>query len=353
MIFGALSDSHNHSWSAFASTNKEGVNTRLQEILDETLRCAQEVKDKGGRLILHTGDLFHVRGSVAPSVLNPTLGVYRHIVKDMSMEVFMLAGNHDLEGREAERVGNAMTALEEVGVHVIHEPWAVDAYGLAFIPWMPSVAELKKQIEATPRRKDETILLLHAPIDGVIPGLPDHGLDPAWLAGLGFKAIFSGHYHNHRHMGGNVYSVGALTHQTWSDVGSKAGFLIVDSGAAGVDVTWRCTRAPQFVDIGAGMSEADMMAVADGNYVRARMSTGNKSEIEGMREFLLGAGAKGVTILAEPPKTTVARSESAVKAGATMEASVSDYIDRSAFDSKEKVKALCQDILREAQEVEA
>src|SRR3569833_3315235 len=119
--YGVMSDTHNHGWSAFATVLPSGVNSRLQIILDETWRCAQEIKKAGGDTLYHGGDLFHVRGSIAPSVLNPTTDCYRAIIED-GIQVVIDAGNHDLEGKEAARVSSAITALEGVGCKVVNKP---------------------------------------------------------------------------------------------------------------------------------------------------------------------------------------------------------------------------------------
>ena len=48
------------------------------------------------------------------------------------------------------------------------------------------------------------------------------------LAKLGFRRVFAGHYHHHCSFeDGKVWSIGATTHQTASDIGTKAGFLLV------------------------------------------------------------------------------------------------------------------------------
>lgn len=79
-LYGVISDTHCHNWTTFGSTDANGVNTRLKIILNEITRAAEEVQAAGGTHLFHAGDLFHVRGSVAPSVLNPTLKCFKDIV---------------------------------------------------------------------------------------------------------------------------------------------------------------------------------------------------------------------------------------------------------------------------------
>lgn len=344
--FGIISDTHHHNWSSFSTTLASGVNSRLQQILDETLRCAMTVGKAGGKTIVHAGDLFHVRGSVAPSVLNPTLALYRKLI-EMGFEIILLAGNHDLEGRDATDVGSAITALKEVGCTIVNTPTVFAAKRLALVPYISKVDELKRVLE---KLQDETDapncdLIIHAGIDGVIKGLPDHGLDAEYLAKLKFVRTFAGHYHHHKQLHERVWSVGALTHQTWGDVGTKAGFLTVN----GSNVKWHASHAPSFVEIDASTAPEDIPLIVDGNYVRAKIASSKQKDIEDLRQYLNDSGARGVAIISQPP-SGMTRTASSIKAGASLEASVTDYINASTFACKKELAVLCDDILKTARE---
>ncbi|HEU4635895.1 MAG TPA: metallophosphoesterase, partial [Edaphobacter sp.] len=137
--YAVVSDSHNHNWNAFSTVLPNGVNDRLQMILDETERAADELLAIGGKRMVHAGDLFHVRGQLAPSVLNPTLDCYRRILAK-GVEVVINAGNHDLEGREADRVSSAITALEGIGCEIVNEPLVDSTANMVIVPWIANVA---------------------------------------------------------------------------------------------------------------------------------------------------------------------------------------------------------------------
>ncbi len=356
--YGIQSDTHNHAWHAFATTLESGVNSRLQTILDETWRLALSVKKLGGKTMYHCGDLFHVRGNIAPSVLNPTLDLYRKIVEELGIEPRLLAGNHDLEGRDASRVSSAITALEGIGCKIVNKPTAFYDDQVMMIPWIQDTDELKKTIESMCKglaeHEDEGAriddlhtwtLMIHAPVDGVIAGLPAHGITDEYLASLGFQYVFSGHYHHHKDFGNGVYSVGASTHQTWSDVGAKAGFLLVTR----LGVKWMKSHAPDFVEIDGDMDEFEIKTLVDGNYVRAKISTANTVDVERVRAFLVENGAKGVTILSTKVAVEASRSISTVKAGSSIEASVSEFIKKSSVTvDHEHLTMLCNAILAEA-----
>lgn len=346
MAYGLIADVHCHNWSAFSTITEGGTNSRLQIILDEVFRCAHEVRAAGGHNLFIAGDLFHVRGSIAPSVLNPVLDLFKEL-EEMDLTVTILAGNHDLEGKEADRLSSAITALETDSVEIHNAPQY--GMGVALIPWIEDINALKVALTAAcdnyaDADRAEVDLILHAPIDNVIPGLPAHGLTAEYLAGLGFRRVFAGHYHNHKNFGNGVYSIGAIAHHTWSDVGSKAGFLIVTDD----EVKWHASHAPEFIDITADMERSDVEILAEGNYVRAKIRAAKNSDIETARKWLLDNGAKGVVI--QPVREAArVRSGVTVKTGASIETSIGEFIkSRDEIDNKEAVTRAALNVLAEA-----
>lgn len=326
-IRAIIADVHAHAWDAFHTTEGDGVNSRLRIILNEITRAGKAVLEAGGKTLIVAGDLFHVRGSIAPSVLNPTSDVFEELV-NLGLQVIIIPGNHDLEGKKSVRVSSAVTSLEKVGCRVASVPSFFEDINTLVFPWVEDIndlkAELKSWVSIHEDMKNPPDLVLHAPIDGVIPGLPAHGLTADWLASLGFKRVFSGHYHNHKDFGNGVFSIGAIAHHTWSDPGSKAGFLLVDDES----VKFNKSHAPEFIDIDASMDEMEISLAVDRNYVRAKINKSKAEDVEKLREFLLKSGAKGIVINAirEPART---RSVSTLKAGKSIESSLGEYIAKS------------------------
>lgn len=347
---GIVSDTHNHAWNQFATSDPDGVNSRLRTTLNETKRAAETTRAAGGKVLIHCGDLFHVRGKIAPSVLNPTKDQYRELVED-GFDVYLLAGNHDLETKNSERLNSAITSLEDVGCFVINTPTIVnlsETHRICMVPWFDKIEELKAAItkigaEARATAPGGSIhdLFIHAPVDGVIPGLPDHGLDSAWLAGLGFDRVFSGHYHNHKAMPGEVYSVGALTHLTWGDVNSKAGFLISDTAG----VKYNASHAPEFIEVDASTNPADIPLIVPGNYVKVKINSSKSGDISAVRQLMEDNGAKGVVVISQKVAAAPTRTGATVKAGQSLEGSVASFIDGGEFKDKAKLNTLCADIL--------
>ena len=143
-----------------------------------------------------------------------------------------------------------------------------------------------------------------------------------------------------------MISIGALAHHTWSDVGTKAGFLLVDEG----EVSWRKSHLPQFVDLAqlATVDPDDVPLLVDGNYVRVRVEADKSKEVEQARKELMDMGARAV--LVQPmPKTAAVRAgttAATVKTGASLEASVAEFIKgMNGLADSARVAAAALDVL--------
>lgn len=301
--YGIMADLHAHNWSAFAGVTGEGVNDRLAAICHEVSRCCGKVIELGGDEVVIAGDVFHTRGNVAPSVFNPIKDTFDHwAAKGITFHI--IPGNHDLEGRDSHELTSAVKMLEAPGIKVYHQPTCVGDKLL--MPFVPKVKDLLAQIDgcvAVIEDEGGSVsgmdLFIHTGIDGVLSGVPAHGLTADMLAEFGFKRVFAGDYHNHADMGQGVYSIGSPTHQTWSDVGTKSGWIIAFDDR----IQWFASHAPAFVDITGDEDPLDLPMIVDGHFVRAKIGSATPAQIAAMRQDLLDARAKGVTIQAVPTVT--------------------------------------------------
>lgn len=300
--YGLIADLHLHPWTAFSAV-KNGMNSRLQILHESINETCRATLGAGGKHVVMAGDIFHVRGSVSPTVLNSTKDLLESWNRK-GIAFIVLPGNHDLEGKESSRLGAAVTALEMPGVRIYPESHILLDLNVVVVPWFESVADLKVEIErikgCLPAGQTAAgfDLVIHAPIDGVIFGLPAHGLDAATLAGFGFKRVFAGHYHDHKDFGNGVYSIGALAHHTWSDVGTTAGFLLVYDDK----VVQTPTSAPLFIDATSTVNED----AVKGNYVRAQMKGSiTMKQVAALRTQFATWGALGsrIDVLREPTRT--------------------------------------------------
>ncbi len=357
MKYGVISDLHNHAWSLFSTTDKDGVNSRLKIIIRETERAAAAVKAAGGDVLVIAGDIFHTRGIMDPEVLNPVRESFENI-RNGGMRIFAIPGNHDLKTRDARELSSAITNLVKdqnpMNRFLVFNqtkiiPFTPLGMFLAFVPWCETKEELLKQLEQLALHSDKALfdVFIHAGIDGVLSGVPASGLTAKTLSDFGFRNVFAGHYHNQRDMGGNVYSIGATTHHGWGDIGTRAGFLMVDSDTGSVE--FRGTSAPLFIDI-SGMSEEDMEMEVSGNYVRYRGSAMTQSQIAEFRDQLTKWGALGVSIQV-PPAIVSARPATGSAKKLTLDESLKAYIDEGDFPAhlpKEEILKRAQSALDRA-----
>lgn len=342
-----VSDLHCHNWSAYSSTNADGINTRLQHILDELKRAATALIAAGGDELIIAGDIFHQRGSIHPSVFNPTNATIREILMS-GVRIHAIPGNHDLASKETTELGNAFQTFGALdGFTIYTAPTLKD--GKLFVPWCSSLEDLRRIIESFRidaahgdcAPLEDVDLFIHAGINGVLAGMPDHGLDAAEVEDWGFRRVFAGHYHGHKIMrGGKVISIGATTHQTWGDIGTKAGFLIVHDD----QVVYQASHAPNFVEINEATDPDEIPLIVDGNYARIRGLKITDGEVKALKAELEGYGCRGLTFQvvreAVTARTSTAR-------GLTIDASVDSFIDGLGLPDPSQVKAISSEILAE------
>lgn len=346
---GIISDTHCHNYSQFASVNKDGVNSRLRIILDEIEHCANRVAMSGGNKLFHCGDLFHVRGNVAPSVLNPTVELFKSIV-DMGVKPIILCGNHDAEFKHTNELGSAVTSLANVGCEIVNQITVMD--NILLCPWYVDkeelLAEIEKRLELN--SKIDTVMM-HASLDGVFSHIKGNAaIDPKSFFERfpNVKRVFAGHLHKHQlvYEDGThkAYSVGAICHHNWGDAGADAGFILFD------DKTEHFVQssAPRFLDASDHFKTIEDLGKASrGNYVRCTVEM-TDSEVKQFRKALEKYNPAGVTIICHTPvearadRLTVSSTES-------LDSIVGRFInDRIDVDSsmKEKIQKIANEIMR-------
>ncbi|EBY1977419.1 metallophosphoesterase [Salmonella enterica subsp. enterica serovar Corvallis] len=356
--YGVISDPHYHRWDAFATTNADGLNSRLEIQLDATKEAAKAMKAAGCKHMLVAGDTFHVRGAISPSVLHFVTETYEWIIKELGLEVVMLAGNHDLETNDSVYSANAAASLRSIGVEIVcgkrsHSIKMGDVT-VHLISWRNNHAELISDLKTlrSGLDGDNHDVVVHTSINKAIPTMPDVGIDAQELKDIGFRLLLSGHYHNHKEVLPGVVSIGALTHQNWGDVGSLAGFMIVNPDGT---FTHHETSAPKFVNLEDDVEDDQIR----GNYVRFRAVVESDEEGIKLQNVLKTMGAKGVVC------NFIRKASMMEGAASTAETSKIDSLGESVaayckivhdtdggFDLS-KLDMLCQEILTEAESAEA
>ncbi|EPU1456694.1 metallophosphoesterase family protein [Escherichia coli] len=356
--YGVISDCHYHKWDAFSTTNAEGLNSRLEIQLEATKEAAIAMKKAGCKYMLVAGDTFHVRGTVSPSVLHYVTETYKWIINELDLTVVMLAGNHDLETNDSVYSANAAASLSSIGVVIVcgKRPHSIKIGDVTvhLISWRNNHAELISDLKALRKsvEGDNHDVVIHTSINKAIPTMPDVGIDAQELKDIGFRLVLSGHYHNHKEVIPGVISVGALTHQNWGDVGSLAGYMIVNPDGS---FSHYETSAPKFINLEDDVADHQIR----GNYVRFRAVIENDEEGIKYQNILKTMGAKGVVC------NFIRKSSMMEGTASTTETSKIDSLGESVsayckivhdtdggFDLS-KLDILCQEILTEAESSEA
>lgn len=291
-LFGLASDQHYNNWSQFGRTIGQDLNSRLKIQLDTTLEAARAMKAAGCEYMFCGGDTFHVRGVLLPSVLNYVTETYKTIIEEIGLKVVMIAGNHDLETNSSVYSSNASSCLAGIGVHIVcgkPESVKVGNTTVHLVSWRDSYTELLVDLKEVREKAGDGIhdCIIHAGINDAIPTMPNTGIDAADLQALGFRNVYAGHYHNHKEVAKGVISIGALNHQQWSDIGSLAGFMIVNEDGT---YTHTETSSPKFVSLEGSVTEEDLK----GNYVRYRAEVSSDEDAESIKAELDTFGAAGV-----------------------------------------------------------
>lgn len=328
------SDPHYHNFQQFAQISANGLNTRLATTIRATMEMTAHAKRIRASTIICAGDIFHVRGAVAPSVLNPTRAMFDAMSNEVS-SVLLLTGNHDLESDKSKDLTAATHGVgNDRGVIVV-----ADENGFAFnaptdsptkiimIPWSPDLSYIRNQIKTRCQNPGRDILVLHAPMNGVITGLPDHGLTVDDFEDSGWATVFIGHYHNHRvfhtRSGTRVVSVGALTHQNWGDTESLAGYVVYHPDTNTIEHFE--TSAPKFIKC--HVDDLDELDPTD-NFVKI-VGGISRSDAEDVRADLILRGAKGVIIEGIAHRPAVTRGTSTSSGAPTIQSVLSDYVART------------------------
>jgi DNA repair exonuclease SbcCD nuclease subunit len=324
-----ISDIHLHNWSQFSYTLPNGRNNRLQHTLDAISEAATKLKEVGGEDIVITGDLFHTRGNVKPSVLNPTVDLFEELTKN-GFKIYAEPGNHDLEGINSDTLGNAMHSLNMLSNFTCFTVPTETLSGHLFIPWYEDSAKVLKLANERSKQNPKLTLFAHVGLNGVIPANLGNTLNPADFD-ESFKYVFCGHFHNHVAFDARVFSVGALTHQTWSDVGSKAGYLIVYEDR----VEQYESSAPTFVrSMGSGsVSFHNKYVRLEGIYSPERASQ--------LKEEAGKEGALAVLDQTTRPTIIEKKHEEVVKVDLGLETALESYCKHTFGDKWQKVYDEC------------
>jgi DNA repair exonuclease SbcCD nuclease subunit len=305
-----FSDLHAHPYAFGASIDEvTGRNSRLQDCLNVLDWTSGIAYGSGAGARLFIGDMFHIRGRLAPSVINPISDHFARVHpsgEEQDFIDFLIPGNHDQEHRvEGE---HALYPLRADGVWVrdghgyqpVNDGGKLRGLGIGWVSYVSNITELKaqvKQVAAWARLQEgvkRRILIIHHGVDGTMPNIPDCGFGAADLPIDTFDWVFCGDYHNHKEIiPGKAWMVGAPLQHTFGDVGQSRGCVLLDTDDGRVSFIEN-TEAPRFVTVDLIEGKMQVTGAKDvkGNFVRVRAD--DQKALEKIAAKITDMGARAV-----------------------------------------------------------
>lgn len=321
----AFSDLHIHTHRFGAGVDPAtGRHSRLQDCLNVLDVTAQACFDHDAAARVFCGDLFHVRGQIRPSWLNPALDHFRRFHGSHAYWDIMIPGNHDMEHRADGE--HALEALKPIAGVKVFEGFGYDVLeinrpageilGIGWVQYAPDVKELKRRVDqvaamkrtwAGPKPK-HTLMMIHHGVDGVMPGIPDMGFTASCLPTDDFDVVLCGDYHNHKQLAPNAWMIGAPLHHTFGDAGQKRGYMVIDFEKRTAELV-EVPGVPKFVTIDVKGGSTILLSSQEigGNFVRVRCD--DEAQLDTLAKQITDMGAKAVQAELVRDMVTAARSD--------------------------------------------
>lgn len=355
MLGLVFTDLHVHKHKFGGVVTEEGKHTRLMDCVSVLDQTYQHMLSSNISYRFFCGDMFHVRGKLAPSILNPVIEHFSRVHEEKAFKDFLLVGNHDMEHRTDGE--HAMKALGELrGVHVLEDHGyrvvsSFDMFGLGWVAYEPDVKRLKEKVQAVAamRREDgqehlPQIFLIHHGVDGAMPSIPNMGFAPKDLPHDDFDLIFCGDYHTHKELIPNkAWMVGSPLQHNFGDAGQRRGWMTFDTSPSKT-LFHENVRAPFFVNWQDGGVKP---TVFKGNFARVRAE--DEARLREMEGIALEAGALAVQAELIRDMSAIDRAE--VDLGMSTGDMFRTWLEKQGIEDEEQVKrvlALNEEIMAEA-----
>ena len=339
-----FSDLHLHNWP-YGSELVEGTNSRLLNGYSVMKQIATYINEHRVDACVFGGDLFHTHGKIDSAVLKYAFYGMERIVQHLARpaDMYVLVGNHDTSDKSMKT--HNLHWMEALGINVVDTPWHNHFNGLprelSFLPY----TEDKKVIEEFFKKaayKENTTCFMHQGIAEVPMG-SGFLIDEIFTLDMipdGVKHVYTGHYHQYKHVSDKATIIGSTMQLNWSDEGHKKGFLIVDTDTdIGADRIKQIESvAPRFVtrNMTTALREGrQVQEDVEGNFIRVKNAhSGNHDDI---RKEFTEAGARSVEFVADEMDAVRLQTPSTVD-GFHLPSLVADYErDQEVSDERSKV----------------
>jgi DNA repair exonuclease SbcCD nuclease subunit len=293
MKIATTADWHFHAYKAHSRLLAGRKNSRLVDIERTWFEVVDDACRNGCEMMLVAGDMFNVRGSLRPSVLNSAVACLEYAAG--YMPVVFIPGNHDMEDfKGGPTAVDTFEALNHVYVMGGPSVMALRDITIVGVPYQNNLEEFTKVAKGIPERKPD-IIMCHQGIDSLAPkGVPAHGFTVEAMQGVfgNDVPIVCGHYHKPG-QDANVIQIGAPLQHNFGDEGQQRGYWVIDldptDGAWGFEFR-DISLAPKFITVTEGMEAP----IIDGDFVRVKASSA--SSASKLAKCIEGAGDISVVI---------------------------------------------------------
>ena len=292
--FVAVSDIHAHNWPACSSMTDQSVNSRLVDVCNELLRIRRYMNENKIKYLVHTGDLFHVRGKPPVEAVGLVYMILRQMRVFDKINILLLVGNHDLS---IESDLHALAPFTDIA-KVVGKPerfkWGeIECVG---IPYASGIEQLQRGL-ALVRRRSTKLLMMHQGIHGVPVRsgyTPDELMKKKWLPKSTTLNLL-GHYHEFQPVDKHSFYVGSLSQHNWGDEGIAKYFLDISLKGGRFKMKKVRTRTSRFVTL-----RPPAMDDVAGNFCRVVLPHIDQHKAEKLRKKLLAKGARWVEFEVSP-----------------------------------------------------
>ena len=234
-----FSDPHFCNRTAFGHIDPKaefpGCNSRFHETAKAFRAAVEYAKNQGCESIFILGDIFHDRGSIDVPVYNAVYQLFKEVT-GKGIRLVIYPGNHDTVDLRAMHINKHLHSLftYEKIAYVYDQPSIVQTayFPIAVIPYSNSgrevIAATDKLADKMGKAEDIKIVMFHHSFNDAVTGphewVMPHRLDAQDLSPK-FTHKFSGHYHLHQKLAGNLWYVGSPLHHDFGERNYVPGFI--------------------------------------------------------------------------------------------------------------------------------
>jgi DNA repair exonuclease SbcCD nuclease subunit len=315
-----------------------------------------KIAEAGIDTVLVLGDTFDRRKYVNFYALDRSKKMFFDRLRELNINVHMLAGNHDTYFKNTNDVNSPDLLLKEYSnINVIDEPATIDIDGtkICMMPWI-CPENYQASLDEMKNTKAE-ICMGHFEIAGfaMYRGMESHeGLSKETFEK--FDMVFSGHYH-HRSDDGHIFYLGNPYELTWQDYNDTRGFHLFDLSDRRLEFipnTYTMFARVEYDDRGRDPTDLDALDLKD-TYVK--LIVVNKTDYYKFDKFvqkLYSKGCHDIKIVEDLSEFEDGQIDEEINLEDTISV-LTNYIDSIETDvDKEKIKTFMRTLYTEAVNVE-